>query len=440
MIVIVGGGPAGLYAAYKLLERNPELHLTILEKDHVWGGRTQMVRYRDHWVPGGAGVVRKQDILLRNLCEKMNIPLHFPKKRNKKIRYQGFEKVCVETLTEKWKRFVRREWKDNYIIRSQTTFLDFLRSRLHTDSEVFQFISSVGYSDYLHADVIDTLEDYGWKDVIEGPDATIISPLNWNSLIHNLREYILQFPNTKAISQASVTKITKNDKETWNVSYSYVSNGLDRIDRIDRIVLKNVHKIVLAVTSVALETILGESVFRGRDRLLKEIRNNVAMQPFLRMYADVDVHIDEKIQKKKIPPTPSPKLPISQISQIPIYTKYPDNPLQKCFPMFDKVWMISYSDNESAERMNEMDSGQIKQWVETTVPGGVVDGKEKKVFYPQGTHYFKPMPRRWKGDRDAYLRYIQNPVLGLYVVGEGFSRNQGWTEGALESVHKIMGR
>jgi monoamine oxidase len=48
------------------------------------------------------------------------------------------------------------------------------------------------------------------------------------------------------------------------------------------------------------------------------------------------------------------------------------------------------------------------------------------------------MPRRWKGDRDAYLRYIQNPVPGLYVVGEGFSRNQGWTEGALESVHKIL--
>jgi predicted NAD/FAD-dependent oxidoreductase len=427
MIVIVGGGPAGLYTAYKLLERNPYLRLTILEKDHVWGGRTRMVRYADHWVPGGAGVIRKQDILLRNLCEKMDIPLHFPKKRNKKIHYQGFEKLDVESLVEKWKGFVRREWNDT--IRSQTTFLDFLKSRLPTDSEVFRFISSVGYSDYLHADVVDTLEDYGWKDVIEGPDATLNSPINWNSLIHNLREYILQFPNTKAISQASVTKITKNEKGTWSVSY--VSNGLDRN------VLENVDKIVMAVTSVALETILKESVFRGRDRLLKEIRNNVAMQPFLRMYADF-------IQKKKIPPTPSPKLPISQISEvseIPIYTKYPDNPLQKCFPMFDKVWMISYSDNESAERMNEMDSRQIKQWVETTMTGGVqVRGKEKKVFYPQGTHYFKPMPRRWKGDRDAYLRYIQNPVPGLSIVGEGFSRNQGWTEGALESVHKIMGR
>jgi hypothetical protein len=426
MIVIVGGGPAGLYTAYKLLERNPYLRVTILEKDHVWGGRTRMVRYADHWVPGGAGVIRKQDILLRNLCEKMDIPLHFPKKRNKKIHYQDFEKLGVESLVEKWKGFVRREWNDT--IRSQTTFLDFLRSRLPTDSEVFRFISSVGYSDYLHADVVDTLEDYGWKDVIEGPDATLNSPINWNSLIHNLREYILQFPNTKAISQASVTKITKNEKGTWSVSY--VSNGLDRN------VLTNVHKIVMAVTSVALETILKESVFRGRDRLLKEIRNNVAMQPFLRMYAE--------IEKKKIPPTPSPKLPISQISEvseIPIYTKYPDNPLQKCFPMFDKVWMISYSDNESAERMNEMDSRQIKQWVETTMTGGVqVRGKEKKVFYPQGTHYFKPMPRRWKGDRCSYLRYIQNPVPGLSIVGEGFSQNQGWTEGALESVHKIMGR
>lgn len=421
MIVIVGGGPAGLYTAYQILKKNPYLYLTILEKDQKWGGRTQMVRYAGHWVPGGAGVVRKQDTLLKNICEKMEIPLNFPKKRNKKIRYQGFEKLCVESLIEKWKRFVRREWKDSYIIRSQTTFLDFLISHLHTDLEVFQFISSVGYSDYLHADVVDTLEDYGWKDVIEGPDATIISPLNWNSLIHNLREHILKFPNTQAISQASVTKITKNDMGTWNVSYSYVSNGL-----VSSNVLKNVDKIVLAVTSVSLETILKKSVFRGQGRFRKEVEDNLAMQPFLRVYAEVD-EIDRKAT-----------LSIPTLPKLPIYTKYPDNPLQKCFPMFDKVWMISYSDNESAERVNGMDSRQVKQWVETTVPGGVLHRKEKKVFYPHGTHYFKPMPRRWKGDRDAYLRYIQNPVPGLYVVGEGFSRNQGWTEGALESVHKIL--
>ena len=424
MIVIVGGGPAGLYTAYQLLKKNPYLYLTILEKDQKWGGRTQMVRYAGHWVPGGAGVVRKQDTLLKNICEKMEIPLNFPKKRNKKIRYQGFEKLCVESLIEKWKGFVRREWNDNYIIRSQTTFLDFLRSRFDPiESKEFQFISSVGYSDYLHADVVDTLEDYGWKDVIDGPDATIISPLNWNFLIHNLREHIRKFPNTKTVSSASVTKITKNDKGTWSVSY--VSNGSDTNN-----VLTNVHKIVMAVTSIALETILWESVFRGRDRVLKEIQDNVAMQPFLRMYAH--------IEKKKDPPTPQ-KSPISQ-TPTPIYTKYPENPLQKCFPMFDKVWMISYSDNESAERMNGMDSRQIRHWIDTTMPDGVQMRKEKKVFYPQGTHYFKPMPQRWKGDRDAYLRYIQNPVPGLYVVGEGFSRNQGWTEGALESVHKIMDR
>jgi len=33
---------------------------------------------------------------------------------------------------------------------------------------------------------------------------------------------------------------------------------------------------------------------------------------------------------------------------------------------------------------------------------------------------------------------VQNPCSGVAVVGEAVSRNQGWVEGALESVNAVI--
>jgi monoamine oxidase len=38
------------------------------------------------------------------------------------------------------------------------------------------------------------------------------------------------------------------------------------------------------------------------------------------------------------------------------------------------------------------------------------------------------------------LNKAQNPVENIFVVGEMISRNQGWTQGALESVQKIINK
>jgi monoamine oxidase len=59
-----------------------------------------------------------------------------------------------------------------------------------------------------------------------------------------------------------------------------------------------------------------------------------------------------------------------------------------------------------------------------------------KFYWEHGTHYYKPLSARWK-DRDEFIRYAQNPVAGIYLVGECISKNQGWTEGALESVRAV---
>jgi hypothetical protein len=59
----------------------------------------------------------------------------------------------------------------------------------------------------------------------------------------------------------------------------------------------------------------------------------------------------------------------------------------------------------------------------------------KGFYWPIGTHYYEPL----KGfkDRDSFLKVAQHPTKGITVVGEMISKDQGWTEGALESVDAI---
>ena len=111
-------------------------------------------------------------------------------------------------------------------------------------------------------------------------------------------------------------------------------------------------------------------------------------------------------------------------------------PLQKIIKFTDEVYMISYSDNKSAKYIHSLDSVEIEKLVYDTT-GYKIKILDKLVFYfDVGTHYYKPLNKKWK-DRDEFIDYVQNPEDGIYVIGEAVSRNQGWTEGALESVKNI---
>jgi hypothetical protein len=41
-------------------------------------------------------------------------------------------------------------------------------------------------------------------------------------------------------------------------------------------------------------------------------------------------------------------------------------------------------------------------------------------------------------NRDEFIDMAQHPEKGILVVGEVVSQNQGWTEGALDSVRAVL--
>jgi monoamine oxidase len=58
-------------------------------------------------------------------------------------------------------------------------------------------------------------------------------------------------------------------------------------------------------------------------------------------------------------------------------------------------------------------------------------------YWNIGTHYYKPLPHDYK-NRNAFIKTAQHPMSNLLVVGEMISTNQGWVEGALESVDAVV--
>ena len=57
-------------------------------------------------------------------------------------------------------------------------------------------------------------------------------------------------------------------------------------------------------------------------------------------------------------------------------------------------------------------------------------------YWPIGTHYYSPLPKGTKVNE--FINQLQHPVPDILVVGEVVAANQGWTEGALESVAKAL--
>ena len=169
-IDVVGGGIAGLYAAYKLKRRG--LDVCVYEKSRRLGGRIGTVRFAGRDVPTGAGIGRGKDVLLRALCDELGVPV---KEFTTQFKYRlprGMEDVDIMRTV----RLLRAHAGDRETFRQ-------LGTRVLGKSTYRAFVVKTGYSDYEDADARDTLYNYGFEDTVPGYTALSI---NWAGLIGRL--------------------------------------------------------------------------------------------------------------------------------------------------------------------------------------------------------------------------------------------------------------
>ena len=130
------------------------------------------------------------------------------------------------------------------------------------------------------------------------------------------------------------------------------------------------------------------------------------------------------------------------------YTCLP-GPLQKIIPINpdDGIYMIAYNDNNNTLALknnlkNTTENRDLYCEILETSLGIPADSLHliaiKDYYWPIGTHYYKPLNLSMYKNRSEFIDIAQHPEKGILVVGEVVSQNQGWTEGALESVRAVL--
>ena len=147
--------------------------------------------------------------------------------------------------------------------------------------------------------------------------------------------------------------------------------------------------------------------------------NNISCQSFVRLYVKLNKPIEYEFKG--------------------IYVS--NSPFQKIIEMNRKkcIYMISYSDNKFAEYWTKVKDIEktVENLIKEIFKQNVTVLKHRLEYWPCGTHYFRPLPKEFK-NRSSFLKKVQNPISGIHITNEGFSRNQGWCEGSLESVLKVV--
>ena len=409
-IIIIGSGMAGLYSAYNIKKMSPDTSFLILEKHKKqWiGGRTSNEMFYGTEIVTGAGIGRrKKDKLLYKLLKELNIPTNeftLEPSYSNTIHHVSNIDETMNFLKKEFNKTNKQGEKNNI----NPTFKQFAKKILG-EKKYQQFLITTGYTDYENEDVYDTLYNYGMEDNEFKYKAFHVE---WKEMVLRIADEIgyHHFKFSSDVVSFSKNKNSQSSHQEYQFEI-HTENNLKYY----------CNKIIIATTISSIRKLLPEY----------PIYQDIEGQPFLRLYG--------KFSKKSIPIM---KKYVNGLTIVP-------GPLQKIIPVdSDKgVYMIAYNDNENAIVLkNHLENTEENrdlycELLEKTlgIPTNTLDLLAIKDYYwPIGTHYYKPLNKSLYNSREDFIEKAQHPEKCVLVVGEVVSNNQGWTEGALESVKLVL--
>jgi len=386
--VIVGGGSAGLYCA-RQLEMKHKKRILIVEANSYLGGRTRMDKFHSRMVNTGAGVGRyKKDILLKGLVKEME-GIRSIWKSN--ICYDFKDPVdVVSYINYLLRMYSMKELREmRYMYNFKEFFLKHFSRRVYR-----QFCLSNGYTDFERADLLDTMMDYGFDDNRNGSE---FFSVDWNKLISHLKSKLRY---TKIYLNTKMTRCEK-DSDNWIV---YTTKGTYQAKKL--------------IIAGFLHPILGKDVCEG-----------IGVNSFLRMYGYGRFKDDRLcgmiFRKDEFQKT----IPFGGTRSTSLRQTIPFGGTRST--SLRQIRMLAYCDNKNADKVRDYSFNKIQ----TIIKDPIQD--VKKYYWKVGTHFYYPLSRTFK-NRNEFISIAQNPQQNLFVIGEMVSKNQGWTEGALQSVLHIL--
>tara|TARA_B110000208_G_C11517614_1_gene339405 strand:+ start:143 stop:646 length:504 start_codon:yes stop_codon:yes gene_type:complete len=118
-----------------------------------------------------------------------------------------------------------------------------------------------------------------------------------------------------------------------------------------------------------------------------------------------------------------------------------NNPIKQIIPIRPKygLFQISYSDWYFADYWGKLKENAINnlliKFLSDAFQYRNIDKPLyiKKYYWKNAIHFWKPSI-----DINKYYEQIMNLRKNIHIVGESFSKNQGWCEGAIQTTIELM--
>lgn len=410
-IIIVGAGVAGLYTAYKIINKHKNIKICVLESSQYIGGRLHTIDYDGIKVDGGGARFNTDQNRILNLIDELglyNKKIDITNNINYKPINPKYDRT-LETIFPTIDDFIKymKTFINNHNITNNelvnTTILEFVKQHLDKQYPTLgEYLQNI-YPYYSELAILNAKEAYYLFTNEFSPNAKYMILKGGlqqitDTLLNKIKDKVKVFKETplESIKKDNARYILTSNNKQFKCSY-----------------------IILALPKPALLKI--KYLHKARNLL-----NSIANTPLYRIYARYPKNSNGKVWfdgMEKI----STNLNIKYI--IPInYEK--------------GVIMISYTDGKYANYwLDQLSNGtfeiELNKELKLLFPN--IDIPKAKWYkhcpWKMGAGYWKP-----RFDRIDYLNKIIKPLKNdnIYICGENYSSHQAWVEGSLETSDLVL--
>lgn len=412
--VIIGAGIAGLETAFLLSELYPKAKITIWEKLYRIGGRIESITIPDTDLTyeAGAGRIgsRTKQPLIWNVVDRFNLKTN---KLSDERQYIAVNKCNElnknETVPKMLKKIYKSKHKNNNWITFQTA-----ANEVFGEEKARALRMAFGYdSEFLN---------YNAKDAIIEFKNNIDPSLHFYSVKPSLNQILEEYK--KLLEKRNIKIELGHCLKELNYNQKTKIFDLEAVNH-KKIKSKNVF---LAIPKASL---IKMKIFK-EEPIMSYIKS-VHETALCRIYS---IHKSRWFKNVKRTTT--------------------DDDLRQFIPInYEKgLSMVSYSDSEYANRWNALLLSKSESEVESNIYESLIkvfpkykSKIEKKPDYLK-VHYWPVGVHKWKpyADSQKVMSQIKKPFnlkqnnINLFIVGESYSKNQGWMEGSLETVHDTINK
>ena len=379
-IVIVGGGISGLYLGIELIKKRH--NVTIIERKKRLGGRVYTNHFMGYNYESGAGRFSNNHKLLLELISRYSLDT---------IKIGGHSK----TLTPYYKSI-----EDNLKKNKNTAYL----SKISTMEYLVELFGKE------EADKFRVL--YGYDG-----DLLLSSALcGTNILMDDFRStqyYVLRNGLDKLIENMAMEYTSKGGKIVIGQRIDTIDKGADYYKINGPNLSIKCNKLVLAIPPSAIQ-----KLYPNNPKTFSFIKY-IKHVPLLRIYFLYNI----------------PQLALKGLNKF-----VSELDIRFIIPINEQIVMISYSDYKLADKWkllyeNDLEEFYRKLLTEFKIVTGKVLSKPDSIsfeYWSEGVYVWGPKYNYLEN----YSKIIQ-PLDGLYLSNEAYSKKQGWIEGSLEMAKDV---